>query len=68
MAEEILGSLVYGIVSLLIGIQMIRYGLIPSLYSKYNILNSKKWVRIAIIFFGSINCIYQVISFFYLFK
>ena len=68
MAGEILGSLMYSFVQMFIGIVIVLYGSVPSLYSKYNTLNSKKWLRITMIIFGSLFFIYQVIGLFYISK
>ena len=66
MAGELLGLLMYTFVQMFIGIVIILYGSVPSLYGRYDILNSKKWLRIAIIVFGSVFFIFQVIRLFYI--
>ena len=66
MAGELLGLLMYTFVQMFIGIVIILYGSVPSLYGRYDSLNSKKWLRIAIIVFGSVFFIFQVIRLFYI--
>jgi len=65
MAGETLGSLMYTFVQMFVGIIILLYGSVPSLYNKYKIFKSNKALRIGMIIFGSLFFIYFLISLFY---